>query len=272
MLSKSRIKLIKSLASRKIRKREGLFVAEGHRLVGELLSVMQPAYVAATAEWYEQGGAGLSLSGCGTSVDLNGATHCDVISREELSKASLLQTPQDVIAIFPIPHYETTLDACATQALCVALDGIQDPGNLGTIVRLSDWFGVHDIFCSQATADIFNPKAVQATMGALAHVRVHYVDLEAALSSLPGTVPVYGTALEGEPIWSESLTENGVIVMGNEGNGVSAQVRALCSRQLLIPRYPAEALSTESLNVAMATGIVLSEFRRQAYLRAHIII
>ena len=146
------------------------------------------------------------------------------------------------------------------------------PGNLGTIVRLSDWFGVHDIFCSQATADIFNPKAVQATMGALAHVRVHYVDLEAALSSLPGTVPVYGTALEGEPIWSESLTENGVIVMGNEGNGVSAQVRALCSRQLLIPRYPAEALSTESLNVAMATGIVLSEFRRQAYLRAHIII
>lgn len=255
MLSKNKIKLIKSLDTRKGRKREGLFVAEGHRLVGELLAVMRPVFVAATAEGWQLLGLTPDTMADGIETAL--------IDHAELAKASLLQTPQDIIALFPIPTHTATIAACAGSELCIALDGVQDPGNLGTIVRLADWFGVHHLFCSLTTADLFNPKAVQATMGALARVRVHYIDLASALHALPADVPVFGTSLQGTVIWDAPLATHGVVVMGNEGNGVSPQVAACCSRQLFIPRFPADAQCTESLNVAMATGIILSEFRRR---------
>lgn len=260
MLSKNKIKLIKSLDTRKGRKREGLFVAEGHRLVGELIQTLRPAYIAAT----EEGTRLLNEMSVNSIVweKLEGVV--EVISKDELCRASLLQTPQDVIALFPIPEYNAYIDACARQELCLALDGIQDPGNLGTIVRLADWFGIHDIFCSTVTADIFNPKAVQATMGALARVRVHYIDLLSELQQLPSDVPIFGTALDGTVIWDAPLATNGVVVMGNEGNGITPEVSACCSQHLLIPRFPVDAIGTESLNVAMATGIVLSEFRRRS--------
>ena len=256
MLSKNKIKLTKALDTRKGRKREGLFVAEGHRLVAELLPVMRPVFVAATQEGWQLLGR--------TPADMGQEVETALIDKTELEKASLLQTPRDVLALFPIPTYTATLSTCARQELCLALDGVQDPGNLGTIVRLADWFGVHHLFCSLTTADLFNPKAVQATMGALARVRVHYLDLAVALHSLPPDVPVFGTSLQGTVLWDEPLATYGVVVMGNEGNGVSPEVSACCSRQLFIPRYPLDAQGTESLNVAMATGIILSEFRRRA--------
>ena len=153
-------------------------------------------------------------------------------------------------------------EACTSQ-LCLALDGIQDPGNLGTIVRVADWFGVKHIFCSDNTCDVWNPKTVQATMGGISRVRVHYFNLPQLLASLPAEVPVYGTSLQGDDLWTAPLTAQGIVVMGNEGNGMTEEVKAFCQRQLLIPPYPTNRQTIESLNVGMATGIVLAEFRRR---------
>ena len=183
------------------------------------------------------------------------------VEQEELSRASLQKTPQEVLAIFEQPVYESD-SKVISESLCLALDNVQDPGNLGTIVRLADWFGIEDIFCSAGTVDIFNPKTVQATMGAIARVRVHYCDLPELISSLKG-IPVYGTFLNGNVIYSETLSANGLIVMGNEGNGVSTEVEALINKRLYIPNYPHERETSESLNVAIATAVVCAEFRRR---------
>lgn len=151
----------------------------------------------------------------------------------------------------------------ARRSLCLALDGVQDPGNLGTIVRLADWFGIEHIFCSLNTVDVYGPKTVQATMGGLARVKVGYTDLPALLDSLEG-VPVYGTFLDGGNMYDEALSETGLIVMGNEGNGISAEVAARINRRIYIPTFSADRLAAESLNVAVATAVVCAEFRRQA--------
>ncbi|MBP5769811.1 MAG: RNA methyltransferase [Bacteroidaceae bacterium] len=252
MLTKATIKLIHSLDSRKGRRKEGLFVAEGPKLVGEMLGHFSLHALFATEE--------MILDAC-----LSGA---DVVSSEDLARASLLQTPQGVLALFRIPEdsfsfsIETAVGRCM-DGLVLALDGVQDPGNLGTIVRLADWFGVSDLLCSPDTCDIWNPKAVQATMGALAHVRVHTLPLSSLFSALPPDVPVYGTSLTGSPLWDASLSSYGLIVMGNEGRGISSETAACCNHQLLIPNYPEGRPTTDSLNVAMATGIVLAEFRRR---------
>jgi len=146
--------------------------------------------------------------------------------------------------------------------LCLALDEVQDPGNLGTIIRIADWFGIEHIFCSQGTADVYNPKVVQATMGALARVHVHYVNLSELIDSLPD-IPVYGTFLDGTNIYEQELSQTGIIVMGNEGNGISPEVRKVINRRLYIPNYPANRPTSESLNVAVATAITCAEFRRR---------
>ena len=159
------------------------------------------------------------------------------------------------MAIFEQPVYESD-SKVISKSLCLALDNIQDPGNLGTIIRLADWFGIEDIFCSTGTVDVFNPKTVQATMGAIARVKVHYCDLPKLISSLKG-IPVYGTFLDGNIIYSETLSANGLIVMGNEGNGISREVEALINRRLYIPNYPQERETSESLNVAIATACLL---------------
>ena len=250
MLSKNDIKNIKSLELKKFRTEKGLFVAEGHKVVEEFLGRLDCILLAATQEWLD-------------SRKSIPSKRIEVLSPDELKRASLLQNPQDVIAVFVIPQHSTTLASAASSNLVLALDDVQDPGNLGTIVRIADWFGIKDIFCSKATADIYNPKAVQATMGALARVRVHYTDLSQALAHLPGSVPVYGTFLEGEIIYDTPLTSNGIIVMGNEGNGISAQVSQTVTRRLYIPNWPQGAPTSESLNVAIATAVICSEFRRR---------
>jgi len=184
------------------------------------------------------------------------------VTAEELARTSLLKTPQQVLAVFEQANDFIDLSVIK-HSLCLALDDIQDPGNLGTIVRLADWFGIKHIFCSLGTADIYNPKAVQATMGGLARVQLHYTDLPEFISSLKD-FPVYGTFLDGKNIYKQALSNNGLIVMGNEGNGISTAVKQLINQRLYIPNYPAGSETSESLNVAIATAIVCAEFRRQA--------
>ena len=249
MLSKNDIKNIKSLELKKFRDEKRLFVAEGHKLVGELLETMQPYYIAALPEWWTQ-----------NRPLIKSACEQDTITPEELQRASLLRTPQQVIALFPIPDYKFDT-SIAQHELCLALDGVQDPGNIGTILRIADWFGIHHVVCSEDTVDAYNPKAVQATMGALAHVEVHYTSLTALFRQC--NVPIYGTLLDGNNIYGQELGRNGFIVMGNEGNGLSPAVREMVTHKLLIPNYPVGAKTTESLNVAIATSIVCSEFRRR---------
>ena len=165
------------------------------------------------------------------------------------------------MAVFVQPSYDLNPEVIKS-SLCLALDDVQDPGNLGTIIRLADWFGIEHLFCSVGTADVYNPKTVQATMGALARVKVHYCSLPQLIGGLTDT-PVYGTFLNGNIIYAEPLSAHGLIVMGNEGKGVSPEVERMINRKLYIPNYPQERETSESLNVAIATAVVCSEFRRR---------
>ena len=248
MLSKNKIKYIRSLDLKKNRKEERAFVAEGHKLVGDLLGHFVCRLLVATRSWLDKN----------PKVK---AQEIIEVTQEELTRASLQKTPQDVLAIFEQPSYEMQPGVVA-QSLCLALDDIQDPGNLGTIIRVADWFGIEDIFCSLGTVDVYNPKTIQATMGALARVKLHYCDLPSFIASLKD-IPVYGTFLDGDNMYEKKLTPHGLIVMGNEGNGVSAEVANLVNERLYIPNYPPQRETSESLNVAMATGIICAEFRRR---------
>ena len=243
MLSKAKIKLINQLAQKKYRQQTELFIAEGHKTVGDMMSYFSCEYLYYTSDY----------NGVRTANE-----SCEV-SYDELKKISRLETPQNVLAVFKMPNYNNV--AINPDELTLALDGIQDAGNMGTIIRIADWFGINNIFASKNTVDIYNPKVVQATMGALSRVRVHYVDLVDELSKVD--VPIYVTALDGDNINKSTLSKNGVIVMGNEGNGVSAEVMAVASEKLLIPSYPPERPTSESLNVSVATAIVVSMFRSQ---------
>ena len=252
MISKNQIKFIQQLELKKYRKREGLFVAEGPKVVGDLLRRYQPKAIYATEEWMTAHAPEIADRHLLTSI-----------TQDELRRVSFLQHPQQVLALFPIPE-ETFCDTIDIdkQTLALALDGVQDPGNLGTIIRIADWFGIDTIYCSEDTADAYNPKTVQATMGSIARVHIIYTDLPAFLGTLPADYPVYGTLLDGEDIYQQPLTAAGVIVMGNEGNGISAPVRKLINHRLLIPCFH-QGDTAESLNVAIATAITCSEFRRR---------
>ena len=248
MLSKNKIKYIRSLEQKKYRKEEKAFLAEGHKLVDDLSGHFECRLLAATSTWLE------------SHPDIK-ADEIVEVSEEELKKASLLKTPQDVLAVFRIPETDPgTRDIAGS--LCLALDDVQDPGNLGTILRTADWFGIRHVFCSIGTADAYNPKTVQATMGALARVRIHYCDLKDLIGTL-SDMPVYGTFLDGKNIYGQELTPHGLIVMGNEGKGISQEMEKLVNRRLLIPNYPQGEETSESLNVATATAIVCAEFRRR---------
>lgn len=248
-LSKNRIKYIRSLESKKNRKEEKVFLAEGPKLVGDLLGHFRCRFLVATAGW------------------LSAHPHLQVedvseVTEEELSRASLLKTPQQVLAVFE-QRKEAPDFSVVGRSLCIALDDVQDPGNLGTIIRLADWFGIEHIFCSPNTVDVYNPKTIQATMGGIARVKLHYTSLPALIRSLKD-IPVYGTFLDGKNMYEQSLSTYGLIVMGNEGNGIGKEVEELINRKLYIPNYPAERETSESLNVAIATAVVCAEFRRQA--------
>jgi TrmH family RNA methyltransferase len=256
MISKNRIKFIHSLTQRKYRKESGLFVAEGHKLVGELLPILECTYLAATEEWINENKAIIKSL-------MSGGLEVDVLTSEELLRTSLQKSPQDVLALFKQPVYHEDATEIISSKLCLGLDGIQDPGNIGTIVRIADWFGIEDIFCSKDTVDIFNPKAIQATMGAIARVKVKYIDFNTLLPTISNSTPIYGTFLDGENIYNEELSNKGLIIMGNEGNGISETVSHFVNKRLYIPNYPQERFTTESLNVAVATAITCAEFRRR---------
>lgn len=246
MISKNQMKFIRQLEQKKHRQREGLFVAEGTKVVGDLLARFRPRMLFATAAW---------IDAAGTDWE---ATE---VTPDELRRISFQQHPQQVLGIFPLPAAaERAIDP---QALSLALDGVQDPGNLGTIIRIADWFGITDIFCSTDTADAYNPKVIQATMGSISRVNITYTDLPAMLDLLPDDFPVYGTFLDGEDIYRQPLSAGGLIIMGNEGKGISEAVSARVNRRLLIPSFR-QGDTADSLNVAIATAITCSEFRRNA--------
>ena len=247
MIGKNTIKWVHSLEMKKNRKREGLFVAEGPKVVGDLLSRFRLHSVFATDEW--------------TGGDRIGAdVRLERVDDDTLRRLSFLQHPQQVVAVMEMNKEEKVeVDA---DRLTIMLDGVQDPGNLGTIIRIADWFGIDSIICSPDTADAYNPKVVQATMGSLGRVSVTYSPLVPLLSSLPAEMPIYGTLLDGKDIYQKELTRHGVIIMGNEGNGISEEVRAMVTHPLLIPRFR-QGESAESLNVAVATAITCSEFCRR---------
>lgn len=238
-LTKSQIKWVRSLQQKKFRDAEGVFVAEGEKCVNDL-----------------KGAFDLVL----------------LISREnatqtEIEQMSSLRTPQGVIGVFKKREDMGNGLLDMGDGLWVALDGVQDPGNLGTIIRTCDWFGVHHIVCSRDTADCYNPKVVQATMGALARVSVHYIDnLGDMLQQMQkADYPIYGTLLDGRDMYEPTAIptkDKGIIVMGNEGNGISPEVRELVTHPLFIPSYPTDTPTSESLNVSIATAIILAEFRR----------
>ena len=248
MLSKNQIKRIKSLELKKNREREGLFVAEGPKTVSCLMAAGSPRAIVATESWYMDNGV--------TPRQAD-----SVVTEDELRKASFLQHPQQVIGIFDIPDADAGPEVCASE-LCLALDRVQDPGNLGTIIRVADWFGVSTIFCSNDTVDAFSPKVVQATMGSIAHVKIVYTDIVNLIDSLPADVPTYATALGGDDIYRQELSANGLLVMGNEGSGVSPEVMSRVKKSLLIPSYSLSG-GIDSLNVAIATAVACAEFKRR---------
>jgi len=242
MISKNQIKLISGLHQKKQRFANQLFFAEGIKVIQELLqSNFELEHLFTTQNDFETVEFSKRIS----------------ISEQELKKISALSTPNTCLAVFKIPAENTIIDS----GLILALDDIRDPGNLGTILRLCDWFGIQQIICSKETVDIYNPKVVQATMGSIARVNVNYVDLKSFITN--AKLPVFGTFMNGENIYQSNLPQNGIIIMGNEANGISAEIEKMVTSRLTIPRF-GKLQKTESLNVATATAIVLSEFKRNS--------
>ncbi|NLJ01657.1 MAG: RNA methyltransferase [Bacteroidales bacterium] len=252
-LSRNKIKFIRSLKEKKFRNEHRVFVAEGDKLVCDLLQNFHCQLLAALPEWL-------------ASHPNIHATEMVAADISELNKATFLKTPPPVIAVFERPEHQIQQFDPTTQ-LCLALDGIQDPGNMGTITRVADWFGIGYMICSADSADLYSPKTVQASMGAIARVKPVYTDVANYLKQHTG-VPIYGTFLNGENIYTEKLSPTGIIVMGNEGKGIRGEVEKLINKRLFIPPYPtlkddSGNHTLESLNVATATAIVCSEFRRR---------
>ncbi len=253
MISLNRIKQINLLKNKKYRLKYNNFVAEGRKIVGELLeSDIKIEYIVATENWIDN-----------NKLE-NSSFEIIPVTEKELKKISSLTTAQDVLAVVEIPKLVFD-NKEISENLSIVLDGIQDPGNLGTIIRLSDWFGIKKIFCSQNTVDLYNSKVIQATMGAFLRVNVHYLDIEnliADYSKLPD-FEIFGTFMEGENIYKKNLPNKGFIVMGNEGNGISSNISHLISSKISIPNFSTNPEKTESLNVAIATAIVCSEFMKK---------
>jgi TrmH family RNA methyltransferase len=240
MLSKNQIKLITSLQQKKQRIAQQLFFAEGIKVIQELLeSNFELVHLYTTQNDFDEVSNQKKV----------------IINETELKKITALATPNTCLAVFKIPSEKKITES----GLILSLDSIRDPGNLGTILRLCDWFGIRQIICSKETVDIYNPKVVQATMGSIARVNVNYIDLESFISQT--NLPVFGTFMDGTNIYKTDLPQEGIIIMGNEANGISPEIEKLTTNRLSIPRF-GTLQKTESLNVATATAIILSEFRR----------
>lgn len=240
MISKNQIKNISQLKQKKFREIEQKFIAEGVKVIQELIA------------------SDLNLIHIYTTEDFDFGLSTELItkiSESDLKKISALTNPNTCLAVFEIPKIENP----KPNGLKVALDDVRDPGNLGTIIRLCDWFGITDLICSETSVDVYNPKVVQATMGSITRVNIHYLDLKKYLQET--NLTIYGTFMDGNNIYRESLESEGIIVMGNEANGISLEIENLVTKRISIPRF-GDLQATESLNVATATAITLSEFRR----------
>ena len=238
MLSKSQIKLITSLKQKKYRLQHGFFVVEGVKTITELIHSDFELVTLYTTESF--------------NFD---DTKEEIISKTDLKRVSFLKTPNKALALFKIPNVKN-IDL---NQLIVALDDVRDPGNLGTIIRLCDWFGVTDLVCSYETVDCFNPKVIQATMGSISRVNITYLNLSEFLKE--NRLLSFGTFMDGASIYSKALPKKGVLILGNEANGISEEIEKLVTEKLSIPRF-GNLRATESLNVATATAIFLSEFKR----------
>ena len=253
-LTKNIVKSIKQLEMRKFRRRDGLFIAEGTKLVSDNLGSMKCKHLIATAEWWQRHPEARDV-----------AEEAFLVTEQELERVSLQPTPQEVLGTFYIPTPELDLEHLSKR-LTIALDDIQDPGNLGTIIRLCDWFGISDIVCSPHTTDCYSPKVVQASMGAISRVKVHYTPLTEFLDEMSQRgVSICGTFLNGENLYTTPLpSTKAVIIMGNEGQGISSEVESKVSKRITIPSFAqAGEGGSESLNVSIATSIVVSEFCRR---------
>lgn len=237
MLSKNQVKLIQKLHHKKYRNELSLFIVEGKKSINEFLQAGYTPQLLIATEAFT------------ASVPQHLITP---VSKDELRKVSTLQNPDEGLAVFEQPKHKGILQ----EGVIVALDNVQDPGNLGTIIRLCDWFGVETLLCNTQTVDCYNPKVVQASMGSLTRVAVHYLDLAAFLTT--ADLPVYTMDLEGENLYTATFPKDCILILGNEANGISAEVRALSNEVITIPRF-SQHQRTESLNVAMAGAIILSE-------------
>ncbi|MGJ8745584.1 TrmH family RNA methyltransferase [Polaribacter sp.] len=242
-ISKNQLKLITSLSQKKYRQKHKLFIGEGVKVIGELLDSSFTLETLFCTDEYD--------------VDVDEANIIRV-SETELQKISNLKTPNQVLGLFQIPDAKHFQDS----GLIVALDAINDPGNLGTIIRLCDWFGVTQLICSKNTVDCYNAKVVQASMGSLTRISIHYLDVAEYLSSTK--LPTFIADMDGENVYKTKLPKNGILIMGNEANGVSDEIKKIVTHKISIPRF-GETQETESLNVATATAILLSEFKRNVY-------
>lgn len=228
------------------------FVVEGEKIVSELaISSLTTDFVVVSENF-------------SSNEPLNFSSEkIFIASQKDFQKISSLKTPQNILAVAQTPAYEYSPTE-TSQKISLLLDHLQDPGNLGTIIRIADWFGIENIFCSTDTVDLFNPKTIQASMGAIFRVKVHYVDLPKLIAEMAKFLdfPVYGTFLEGENIYSKKLSDKGFIIIGNEANGISFGLEQLVRQKLYIPNFSKNAEKTESLNAAISAAIVCSEFRR----------
>jgi len=248
MLSKSQISLLKSLHHKKFRSEHGLFLAEGYKSVKEFIDSayqIEAIYHTPTID--------------PNLLKLSRKMNFNEISLTDVEKISTMKTPQDIIALVKIPEWPVLSENMLQNKFSIVLDGIQDPGNMGTIIRTADWFGIKHIICSDDTVDVYNPKVVQATMGSIAHVNVYYTGLETFLSKIK--LPVFGALLEGENIYKTNFGSQGLVIMGNEGNGLRPEIIKKVQHPVTIPRMG----NAESLNVGIATAIFCSEINRKSY-------
>lgn len=253
MLSKNNIKTINSLKIKKYRKQENAFICEGEKIFELLVSsdfTIKKVY--ATTGFISK------------NLTKHENFDFEEIEEKELSKISALTTPQQVIAIVEIPKNNTNFNNFDT-GLTIVLDKLQDPGNLGTIIRIADWFGIENVVCSDNSVDVYNPKVVQATMGSIFRVNVFYLKLEGLLQKASAeNIPIYGTFMNGKNIYSSNLSSSGIIIMGNEANGITPEIEKFITHKISIPDFN-KTKAAESLNVAVSTSIVCSEFRRKQH-------
>jgi TrmH family RNA methyltransferase len=255
MISKSRIKFIKSLQNKKVRDEERLFVIEGDKLVREFLSANVPVKILLGKPEFLDG----LLPELTSSVNV-----IEDISYDELKQISALKTPHNALAVVHMPEHDMKISKIINQ-ICVALDFIQDPGNLGTIIRAAGWFGIKNIVCSPDCVDVYNPKVIQASMGALLQVNVFYSDLKKIFTTAAqNDIPVFGTLLEGESIYDHKLDNKGIILLGNESKGISNELIPFITEKIRIPKFSKSLEGIDSLNVGMAASIVFSEFLRKS--------